>query len=204
MKKDNYYFLLSNYAQRNVPCRCIEVKQHPNGEHQYGVLLLERNEKKWNNFRFEHIPISSLLPICKISLEKSIGSERELLLYQLQVNGLICIDIINVGVAVIKKSEWDFFDKLLEKKMNSESLSSEEKSVFFSPSADINDFFEKLEQKSLTKLSQDLKDKIVAQIDMEKLFEKSESSDLSLMKENPILCGYIRMDYETYVKNRSI
>ena len=39
---------------------------------------------------------------------------------------------------------------------------------------------------------------------MEKLFEKSESSDLSLMEQNPILCGYIRMDYETYVKNRSI
>ena len=88
--------------------------------------------------------------------------------------------------------------------MNSESLSSEEKSVFFSPSADINDFFEKLDKKSLTKLSQELKDKIVAQIDIEKLFEKSESSDLSLMERNPILCGYIRMDYETYVKNRSI
>ena len=203
MKKDNYYFLLSNYAQRNVPCRCIEVKQYPNGEHQYGVLLLERNEEKWNNFQFERIPISSLLPICKISLEKSIGSERELLLYQLQVNGLICIDIINVAVAVIKKSEWDFFDKLLEKKINSDTLTEKEESIFLSSSADVNDFFERLAEKSL-KLSQESKDKIVAQIDMKKLFEKSESSDLSLMEQNPILCGYIRMDYETYVKNRSI
>ncbi|WP_289013243.1 hypothetical protein [uncultured Capnocytophaga sp.] len=201
MERNKYYFLFSNYTQENVLCRCVEVKQYPNGEVQYGVLLLDKKEKRWNNFEFEEIPISSVLPICNSFLEKNIGSERGLLLYQLQINGLICIDIIDIGVGVIKKSEWDFFDKLLEKKINSDSLTEKEESIFLSSSADVNDFFERLAEKSL-KLSQESKDKIIAQIDVKKLWEKSEASDLLLMKEDPILCGYVRMNYETYINAR--
>jgi hypothetical protein len=201
MERDKYYFLFSNYTQENVLCRCVEVKQYPNGEVQYGVLLLDKKEKRWNNFEFEEIPISSILPICNSFSEKNIGSERGLLLYQLHINGLICIDIIDIGVGVIKKSEWDFFDKLLEKKINSDSLTEKEESIFLSSSADVNDFFERLAEKSL-KLSQESKDKIIAQIDVKKLWEKSEASDLLLMKNDPILCGYVRMNYETYINAR--